>query len=117
MNNMMEKKRDAQIALNKNQLNRALTLYSEALEIAEYHFPGHEEIPKLLSNRALVFLKRRQFHEAIRDSSRCCESYPHWVKVMLYSKKWNNVHLPYVKHALNVRYKTYVKCMDRAPYV
>ena len=28
-----------------------------------------------------------------------------------------NVRLPYVKHALNVRYKTYIKRMDRAPYV
>ena len=31
--------------------------------------------------------------------------------------KMCNVRLPYVKHALNVRYKTYVKRMDRAPYV
>ena len=35
---------------------------------------------------------------------------------VLHSKKCN-VCLPYVKHALNVRYKTYVKRMDRAPYV
>ena len=34
----------------------------------------------------------------------------------LHSKK-GKVRLPYVKHALNVRYKTYVKRMDRAPYV
>ena len=34
----------------------------------------------------------------------------------IHSKKCN-VCLPYVKHALNVRYKTYVKRMDRAPYV
>ena len=34
----------------------------------------------------------------------------------LHSKKCN-VRLPYVKHALNVRNKTYVKRMVRAPYV
>ena len=34
----------------------------------------------------------------------------------VHSKKCN-VRLPYVKHALNVCYKTYVKRMDRAPYV
>ena len=28
-----------------------------------------------------------------------------------------NLRLPYVKHALNVRYKMYVERMDRAPYV
>ena len=28
-----------------------------------------------------------------------------------------NLCLPYVKHAFNVRHKTYVKGMDRAPYV
>ena len=31
--------------------------------------------------------------------------------------KMCNIRLPYVKHALYVRYKTYVKRMDRAPYV
>ena len=34
----------------------------------------------------------------------------------VHSKKCN-VRLPYVKHALNVRRKTYIKRMDRAPYV
>ena len=34
----------------------------------------------------------------------------------VYSKMCN-VRLPYIKHALYVRYKTYVKRMDRAPYV
>ena len=38
------------------------------------------------------------------------------VRMYVHSKKWN-VRLPYVKHALNVRYKTYVKRIDRAPYV
>ena len=33
----------------------------------------------------------------------------------LHSKKCN-VRLLYVKHALNVRFETYVKRMDRAPY-
>ena len=36
--------------------------------------------------------------------------------IFIHSKKWN-VRLPYVKHALNVHYKTFVKRMDRAPYV
>ena len=31
--------------------------------------------------------------------------------------KMRNVRLPYEKHALNARYKTYVKRMDRASYV
>ena len=31
--------------------------------------------------------------------------------------KMLNVRLPYVKHALNVCYKTYIKRMDLAPYV
>ena len=35
-----------------------------------------------------------------------------------YTAKKCNVRLPlYVKHALNVRYKMYVKRMDRAPYI
>ena len=34
----------------------------------------------------------------------------------IHSKKCS-VRLPYVKHALSVRYKTYVKRMDRALYV
>ena len=32
-------------------------------------------------------------------------------------QKAQNVRLPYVKHALNVRHKTYVNGMYRAPYV
>ena len=36
--------------------------------------------------------------------------------LFIHSKKCN-VRLPYVRYALNVRYKTYVKRMDRAPYV
>ena len=31
--------------------------------------------------------------------------------------KMCNIRLPYVKHAFNVRYKAYVKRMDRVPYV
>ena len=40
----------------------------------------------------------------------------HLINDLIHSKKCN-ARLPYVKHALNVRYKTYVKRMDRAPYV
>ena len=35
---------------------------------------------------------------------------------VIHSKKCN-VRLPYIKHALNVRYKTYVNRIDRAPFV
>ena len=39
-----------------------------------------------------------------------------WLYVTIHSKKCN-VCFTYIKHALNVRYKTYIKRMNRVPYV
>ncbi|KAK3102697.1 hypothetical protein FSP39_013218 [Pinctada imbricata] len=64
---MLQKKHEAQAALNRNQLPRALSLYSDALNIAQNNFPGHDEIPKLLSNRALGYWRCAQAYKGLND--------------------------------------------------
>lgn len=75
------KKQTAQQALNGNRLQQALELYTEALQIAQtlpHLFP---EIPKILSNRSLVYYRQRKFKPALDDANLSINLDPLWIKV------------------------------------
>lgn len=70
------KKQTAQKALNNNLLQQALELYTEALQIAETLPDLFPEIPKILSNRSLVYYKL-----ALDDANRSTNLDPFEIKV------------------------------------
>lgn len=75
------KKQAAQQALNNNQLQQALELYTEALQIAQtlpHLFP---EILKILSNRSLVYYRQGKFQPALEDANQSINMNPLWIKV------------------------------------
>lgn len=76
------KKQTAQQALNGNQLQQAIELYTEALQIAQtlpHLFP---EIPKILSNRSLVYFKQGKFQLALNEANHRINVNRLWIKVI-----------------------------------
>lgn len=76
------KKQAAQQALNNNQLQQALELYTEALQIAQTLPHLFSEIPKILSNRSLVYYRQGKFQLAIYEANHSINVNRLWIKVM-----------------------------------
>ena len=75
------KKQEAQQALNENLLQQAVELYTEALNITQLLPHLYQEVPKVLSNRSLVFYRQKKFHQALEDANLCVQLSPVWIKV------------------------------------
>ncbi|XP_062597185.1 TPR and ankyrin repeat-containing protein 1-like [Saccostrea cucullata] len=73
-------KQEAQQALNKNRLRQAAGLYTEALHMAQAFPHLMHEIPKLLSNRSLVFYRQRDWRRAVDDANASIQIDPLWIK-------------------------------------
>ena len=70
----------------------------------------------ILKDSCIVFDHSYSVYDIIKYST-IVHTFRNWTCILSLHSKKCNVRLPYVKHALNVRYKTYVKRMDRALYV
>ncbi|XP_061181485.1 TPR and ankyrin repeat-containing protein 1-like [Saccostrea echinata] len=73
-------KQEAQQALNKNRLRQAAALYTEALQIAQAFPHLMQEMPKILSNRSLVFYRQREWKRALDDANASIQIDPLWIK-------------------------------------
>nr|XP_034304939.1 uncharacterized protein LOC105330431 [Crassostrea gigas]XP_034304942.1 uncharacterized protein LOC105330431 [Crassostrea gigas]XP_034304948.1 uncharacterized protein LOC105330431 [Crassostrea gigas]XP_034304950.1 uncharacterized protein LOC105330431 [Crassostrea gigas] len=74
------KKQTALRALNGNQLQQALELYTEALQIAQTLPHLFSEIPKILSNRSLVYYRQGKFQLAIYEANHSINVNRLWIK-------------------------------------
>jgi tetratricopeptide (TPR) repeat protein len=76
-------KQQAQEALNGNRLQQAVEFYTEALRLAQTFPHLLQEMPKILSNRSLVFFKQRDLTKALDDANASIQLDPSWVKVKI----------------------------------
>lgn len=75
-------KDNAEQNLRRGSLSEALNLYNGALTHCNMNSPIlQDEVPKILSNRSLVFSKMGNFELALTDAGQCMEIFPYWAKV------------------------------------
>lgn len=74
------KKQTALQALNGNQLQQALELYTEALQIAQTLPHLFSEIPKILTNRSLVYYRQGKFQLALHEANHSINVNRLWIK-------------------------------------
>lgn len=75
-------KDNAEENLLRGSLSEALNLYNGALTHCNMNSPIlQDEVPKILSNRSLVFSKMGNFELALTDAGQCMEIVPYWAKV------------------------------------
>lgn len=75
------KKQTALQALDGNQLQQALELYTEALQIAQTLPHLFSEIPKILTNRSLVYYRQGKFQLALHEANHSINVNRLWIKV------------------------------------
>lgn len=76
-----QQKIEAETNLQQGRYDEALEGYSRALEMAQKSQLLHEEIPKMLCNRSMVYYRMGKYEKAVEDSLTVTNKFPYFIKV------------------------------------